>query len=307
MTAPKITVLMSVLNGEAFLREAMDSVFNQSFEDFEFLVIDNASTDGTAAILKSYDDPRLRVLRNDAVLTLTQSLNKGLAHAKGGYVARLDADDIAMPERLEQQAGFLDTHPEVALAASAWFDFDDVTPPPGVPAPVPPTDHRDLLAALASDNVLAHSTLCFRRACVQEAGGYPEAFEYAMEYALYFRLAEHHRLAALPQPLVAIRNHSAQITQAPSWHVKRLQENLMAARIAAACPALTPRDRRNARDHCIRLATRLAMMHFKTLDIPSGLRCAFYAVGKAPWTFVRVAGRALFDRMRRSLFGTEHA
>ena len=149
MTAPKVTVLMSVLNGEDYLREAIDSVLAQTFMDFEFLIIDNASTDMTPRIIASYSDSRIRVLRNDNVLTLTQSLNKGMRAARGDLIARLDADDLAMPERLEKQVRFLDAHPDVFLVACAWTDFDENTPSPGVAAPVPPPDHESLLSALA--------------------------------------------------------------------------------------------------------------------------------------------------------------
>src|SRR5262245_35822647 len=119
MPAPlKLSVLMSVLNGEAYLRLAVDSILAQTFQDFEFIIVDNASSDSTTSILDSYRDDRIVRLRNDTVLSLTQSLNRGLRSARGAYVARMDADDIASPVRLARQVDFLDEHPDVVLVAS---------------------------------------------------------------------------------------------------------------------------------------------------------------------------------------------
>ncbi|MGB8484637.1 MAG: glycosyltransferase family A protein, partial [Xanthobacteraceae bacterium] len=112
---PRVSVIMSVLNGEAFLRPAVESILGQTFRDFEFIVIDNASSDGTAGILDGYRDDRIVRLRNDDIRTLTQSLNRGLHAARGEYVARLDADDLAASERLGRQVAFLDANPDVVL------------------------------------------------------------------------------------------------------------------------------------------------------------------------------------------------
>lgn len=112
----KVSVLMAVHNAQEHLRSAMDSILDQSLEDFEFIVVDDGSTDSTPDILRSYADRRLRVLRNDANLGLNRSLNRGLREARGEYVARMDGDDISLPRRLEKQALFLDSHPEVVIA-----------------------------------------------------------------------------------------------------------------------------------------------------------------------------------------------
>lgn len=219
---PKVSVVMSVLNGAEFLRPAIDSILGQNFADLELVVIDNASTDGTPEILDSYADARLIRLRNDSVLTLTQSLNKGLAAARGYYVARLDADDIALPERIGRQVAFLDAHPYIALLATGWNDLM----PDGclAPGPAVPVSHDAIAAALAWCNPLVHSSLMYRRDVVQALGGYPADFAFAQDMALYLRLLERHRLAALPERLVQIRQHAQQFSARPTLSLLRAAE-----------------------------------------------------------------------------------
>lgn len=268
MTMPKVTVLTSVLNGDEFLAEAIDSVLAQSFTDFEFIIVDNASTDATPRIIAGYEDPRIVCLRNAQTLTLTQALNKGLAAARGDYIARLDADDIANPARLGAQAAFLDAHPDVALVASGWIDFFDDDTSRQVPGPVPPSNHVALLAALAERNVLAHSSLMFRRDAVREAGCYPERFAYAMEYALYFKLAERHRLACLPQALVWMRNHEGQISNRATLRTDHLLEEFeIAATISVS--TLDDRTKRLARRKQVKTAIQIARAHLKSRQLPT--------------------------------------
>ena len=115
---PKVTVLMSVYNGERFLREAVECILNQTFRDFEFLIINDGSTDGTRDIILSYKDSRIRLVNNKDNVGLTKSLNKGLAMSSGELVARQDSDDISSLHRLAQQVNFLDSHPEVVAIGS---------------------------------------------------------------------------------------------------------------------------------------------------------------------------------------------
>jgi len=109
---PKVTVLMPVYNAEKYLKEAIGSILGQSFSDFEFLIINDGSTDSSVKIIKSYDDPRIRFIANEKNLGVIPTLNKGFALAQGEFIARMDADDISLPKRLELQADFMDKHPE---------------------------------------------------------------------------------------------------------------------------------------------------------------------------------------------------
>ena len=125
--APLVTVLLAVHDGEDYLRPALASVLGQTVGDLELLVVDDGSTDSTPTILSGLDDTRLRVLRNDARLGLAASLNRGLDEARGTYVARLDADDVAMPRRLDRQLARLRARPVPAVVGSAVMDLDGGT------------------------------------------------------------------------------------------------------------------------------------------------------------------------------------
>ena len=119
----KISVIMSVYNGEEYLREAIDSVLKQSFSDFELIIINNCSTDHTGEILARYAslDARVKVHTNEVNLRLPSSLNKAISLAEGKYIARMDADDICMPDRLEKQYDFMESHPDIALSSCRFM------------------------------------------------------------------------------------------------------------------------------------------------------------------------------------------
>ena len=116
---------MSVYNGAKFLGEAIDSILAQTFTEFEFIIIDDASTDDSLKIINSYKDARIIVVKNTKNHGLTKSLNIGIAKAKGKYVARMDADDISMPKRLEKQFDFMEEHPEFAFCGSKAISINE--------------------------------------------------------------------------------------------------------------------------------------------------------------------------------------
>lgn len=121
---PTVSVLMPVFNGEQFLRPAMNSILNQTFTDFEFIIVDDGSTDHSREILNSYTDSRVRLICNESNIGLTDSLNRGLEAASGNYIARMDQDDISLPERLAKQVAFMDSHPEVGACGTWARDID---------------------------------------------------------------------------------------------------------------------------------------------------------------------------------------
>jgi len=246
--APRVSLLMSVFNGEAYLRPALDSVLGQSFPDFEFIVIDNGSTDGTTAILDSITDPRMVRLRNDQTKSITAALKQGFAVAKGDYVARLDADDIALPDRFAKQVAYLDAHPDVTLLASGWFDLLPDGRLVERAADANQTQEQ-LLQVLAYRNMLVHSTLMMRRAEVAALGDYPAEFLFAQDYALYLKLLKAgHRLAALPEPLVHLRHHIQQFSVRPETALLRADEEerlmIIAAGLTGVCAESRRRNRR---------------------------------------------------------------
>ena len=122
---PKVSVVMPAYNAEAYIGAAMESILSQSFGDFEFLILNDCSTDGTEAIIQSYDDPRIVYIKNEKNMGVAATLNKGLAAAQGEYIARMDADDFSLPQRFEKQVAYLDAHPEVVVLGTQVQFFSD--------------------------------------------------------------------------------------------------------------------------------------------------------------------------------------
>jgi glycosyltransferase involved in cell wall biosynthesis len=192
-------VVVAVHNGAPLVRDAVASVLAQTAGDLELIVVDDGSTDETAAILDAVRDPRTHVLR-ESHQGLTRSLNRALAAARAPLIARLDADDVALPDRLERQRAFLAAHPEVGLVGTGAREVD----PAGRLLAVvrPPVDDLTIRRRLIRENPFVHSSVMVRRAALDEAGGYDPAFPVAQDYDLWMRLARVTRLANLPEPLV---------------------------------------------------------------------------------------------------------
>ncbi|MHA2284076.1 MAG: glycosyltransferase family 2 protein [Promethearchaeota archaeon] len=195
---PKISVIMSVYNGENYLSEAVDSILNQTFKDFEFIIINDGSTDGTGAILESYNDPRI-VLVNQEHIGLTKSLNKGIALAKGQYIARQDADDISLNKRLENQLEFLKKNKNVALLGTAAEIIDERGK--YLQTIKFPCEHSSIQKEITNYNSFIHGSVVFKRQCFFELEGYREFFLTSQDYDLWLRFIEKFEVANLSNPL----------------------------------------------------------------------------------------------------------
>jgi glycosyltransferase involved in cell wall biosynthesis len=202
---PKVSILMSVYNGEAHLQEAIDSLLEQTFRDFEFVILDDGSTDSSSQMLAAYaeQDSRIVLVRNEENLGLVRSLNKGLTLVRGEYIARQDADDVSLSNRLELQTRFLDSHPEVGALGTAVKIINEQ----GITIKEDrfPAEHEQLQAYLFISNQLHHSTMMVRQSLMQELGGYDETMLHAEDYDLWWRLSCRSRLATLPDLLLLRR------------------------------------------------------------------------------------------------------
>ena len=198
---PKISVVMSVYNAESYLKEAIESVLKQSFTDFEFIIVDDGSTDRSFRIISSYDDDRIKLLRNKVRIGLTKSLNKALRIAKGEYIARQDADDISFPHRFEYQIKFFEKNAKVVLLGTSIYIIDEKGRILGVKKGCP----RPTLSSLLKHNEFIHGSVMFKKAIIDKLGGYDELFKYSQDYELWLRIAKHYDVRNLQIPLYALR------------------------------------------------------------------------------------------------------
>lgn len=203
---PGVTVLMPVFNGERFLREAIESVLQQTHRDFELLIINDGSTDRSRDIVLSYDDPRITFAENAKNLGLAWTLNVGLGLAKYELVARQDADDLSLPARLALQVDFLEKNPDVVLVGTQAMIIDQQGFRKGRVLDRACT-HDSIRWDLLFDNSFTHSSVMFRRSTIAQLGGYDRAFRYCQDYALWTQVARHHRVANIDRCLVQYRVH----------------------------------------------------------------------------------------------------
>ena len=221
---PKISVVMSVYNGDKYLEKAIQSILHQSFQDFEFIIIDDASTDSTTDILARFTDPRFKIMRNHRNIGLTRSLNIGMREAQGEYIARMDADDISLPHRLETQYEFLRNNPEYALVGSSYYSIDEN----GRTVSLVPvlTSDQEIRAGLQKQNWFGHGTVMMRNNTFVECGGYDEEFIYAQDYDLWLRMTEKFKVSNIEEPLYCWRITSDCISK------KKINEQQKYARLA---------------------------------------------------------------------------
>ena len=204
-----VSVVMSVRNGQRHLREAVDSILGQTYRDFELIIVDDGSTDGTLEILRSYGDPRITLIPQEH-RGLVPSLNRAIGSATAPYVARMDADDVAAPSRLEDQTAFLDSHPEFVLVGSNLL-FIDESGHTVLDSPLLLHDEEIRLEMLTRCP-FGHSSVMFRREAAVAAGLYRRDYWPAEDYDLWRRLATHGRFANLNTTLTRYRVSAEGVT-----------------------------------------------------------------------------------------------
>ncbi|MDB5252647.1 MAG: glycosyltransferase [Flaviaesturariibacter sp.] len=205
MKSPTVSVILPVFNADRFLREAIDSVLGQTFTDFELLVINDGSTDGSESLIRSYSDPRLLYLLNEGNRGLVFSLNRGLDAARGKYIARMDADDVCRPERFSRQVAFLESSAAAVVATTV-----DMMDEAGNQMPAWADDRACITAEaiqryLPKDNCIAHPSIMGRASLLKQYKYDPSQIE-AEDYDLWLRLsADGHLVAKIDEPLLRYR------------------------------------------------------------------------------------------------------
>lgn len=208
---PRVSVLMAVFNGERYLRKAIDSIRNQTFTDFEFIIVEDGSTDGSPAILKdcAKQDTRIRHVQNPSNLGLIDSLNRGLQLARGEYIARQDADDISMPQRLASQVEFMDDHPQVGVLGTWMTNVDEESRRTVWKTP---TSHPLICWSLLFNSSIAHATVMVRRCVLDEDIPYRPEMLHSEDYDLWSQLSEKTLMANLPHCLYLRRRHENRVS-----------------------------------------------------------------------------------------------
>jgi hypothetical protein len=209
---PLVTVLMSVYNGEKYLSQAIDSILNQTLHNFEFIIINDGSTDNTADILNGYEklDRRI-ILHHQANQGLTATLNKGLRMARCTFIARMDADDVSFPERLAKQVDFLQAHPDVGVLGTGARVIDGY----GNTSDTLqfPTQHGVLRWSMCFFDPIIHPTVMMRREIAERCGGYSSNIKYGQDYDLWRRMSCVTCLSNLSDILLHLRKHDAIVSR----------------------------------------------------------------------------------------------
>ena len=211
-TAPRVSVAMSVYNNAPFLPQAIESILGQTFADFEFLIVDDGSTDGSGAIIDGYAarDGRVRPI-HQANAGLVVSLNRLLREARAPLVARMDGDDVSLPLRFERQVAFLDAHPDHGVVGT-WSPTIDEAGHRLEHVENHPATNAEFLAKLGDGPPLCHPSVMMRRDLVLEAGGYRAAFRHCEDYDLWLRLSERTKICSVPEELLLYRYSATQVS-----------------------------------------------------------------------------------------------
>ncbi len=224
MLKPKVSILMSVYNGARHLREAIDSVLNQTYKDFEFIIIDDKSEDETSEIIKSYQDDRIIFIQNDFNIGLTKSLNKALALAKGQYIARIDHDDIYFNNKLQRQIEFFDNNPDCKILFTDVLKIDE-------DGDILPSYNRvktseDIFYLMHFINPVIHPAVIIEKTVLTNIGGYNEEYKFAQDYELWSRLIYKYKFYKLNEPLLKYRTSKKQISQNSLEEQKKYAEKV---------------------------------------------------------------------------------
>ncbi len=215
----RVTVLMSVFNGEQYLKEAIDSVLNQTYTDFELLIINDGSIDNSLAIVQSYKDSRIKLINNDQNLGLINSLNKGITLIQSDYIIRMDSDDICLPNRIEVQVNFMDANLNVGASGSHYYQLkDDKHFEIDLPMST-----EEINAFLIFNCPLAHPTTIIRKQVLETYHiKYETGYLYSEDYHFWLQLSKVSQLRNLKESLIYYRMHANQITGNPAKAKERL-------------------------------------------------------------------------------------
>jgi hypothetical protein len=262
VVVPAVSVVLPVYNGEPYLVEALNSILRQTFEDFELIAVDDASTDNSRSYLEEAARRDARVCIVDGPgRGLVDALNLGLARARGEFIARMDADDVSQSTRFAQQVEYLRANPQIAVVGSA-ITLIDATGKliREIDYPLTPVEVDRFL--IETGSALAHPAVMARRNALREVGGYRSLFQHAEDYDLWLRLAEGHSLANLPDRLLRYRHHDT----------KGSLRHAAAQRLATHLARLCAKARRSGQPDPLAARSALSLNDLGCFDLAAGQR-----------------------------------
>ncbi len=207
---PLVSVLMPVFNSRNFIEQAVNSILKQTYHNFEFIIINDASTDGTQEFLRQLKDRRIKLFFNSKHKGVTNSLNIALTKASGKYIARMDADDISYPTRLQEQVEFLSQHPNIGLVGSWARQINNLHQI--VNEIKYPVDFKSIEQTLSYKNPFLHSSVMFKRELYIKYGGYDPKLDGAEDYDLWLRYIKHAQMLNLPKILIEYRTSTHSVS-----------------------------------------------------------------------------------------------
>jgi len=212
MNSSQVTVLMPVYNGAAFLSETIDSILSQTFSDFEFLIINDGSTDESEKIILSYDDDRIIYLKNEVNIGIIGTLNRGIDNIKSKYIIRMDADDLALPHRIGAQVDFMEKNPEIVLSGSGKVNFNESKK--GKEAVIIPiTEEKILFFKSIFNTCIPHPSAILRNDVIRKYNiRYDITYYGAEDKAMWLDMAKYGKLGNISEPLIKYRAHVNQIS-----------------------------------------------------------------------------------------------
>lgn len=280
---PRVSLVMTVRNGEQYLANALSSLATQSFTDTEIIVVNNGSTDATATILENFADPRLKVISVDPNLgnTFASGISKALAAATGEFVAVQDSDDFSHENRIEKQVRLLENNLAVGLVGTGveWINENDNH----LYFQIPPSKNSELMQHYAWMNPLAHSSVMFRRSLSNHFGGYNTNFGHACDYRMALDIMYGgSQISALKEPLVKMRQHSNQETALAHTALIRSQDHLGLLDYAQDLPFLTKSSRSKGRHQITKAKFQIVLNLLRDGEKLAALKNFGEAAAEAP-------------------------
>ena len=223
MINPRASIIMSTYNDGQYIKQSIESVLTQSFTNFEFIIINDCSTDNTEQIITDIQDKRIQYVYNERNKGLITNLNKGIAIAKGEYIARIDSDDAWIdPDKLKKQVLFLDTHPDYALIGSdaEVYTSDGVR----LYTIIHPHTDADIRSVMLRKNCFVHSSVVFRKDVALSSGLYAPSEKYVEDYGLWLRMGQTHKMANVAEPSVSYLHNETGETQ--QHNLAQIQANI---------------------------------------------------------------------------------